>query len=63
MPSPHDARPNLYDYLKVYAICTMIGDHLGYFLFPEVIELRMIGRVAFPLFFLLIGRNESRRLS
>lgn len=56
-------RPNLYDYLKLYAIITMIIDHLWFFLFPEIPELRVIGRVSFPLFFLLIGRNGSHRIS
>jgi hypothetical protein len=52
-------RPNLYDYLKILAIITMIIDHIGYFLYPQYIELRIIWRTAFPLFFLLIGRNQS----
>lgn len=54
-------RPNLYDYLKVVAILTMIVDHLGYYLFPEVLELRLIGRVAFPIFLFLVGFNGSFR--
>ena len=40
----------------------MIIDHLGYFLYPEVLWLRAIGRMAFPLFFLLIWRNESKKI-
>lgn len=40
----------------------MIVDHVGYFLFPQYLELRMIGRVAFPLFFLLIWWNGSSRI-
>lgn len=57
------SRPNLYDYLKVFAILTMIIDHIGYFLFPEILWLRVIGRLAFPVFFFLIGRNGSSRIS
>ncbi len=52
-------RPNRYDYLKLLALLTMIVDHVGYFLFPEVIWLRVIGRIAFPLFLLLVGFNGS----
>lgn len=53
------SRPNRYDYLKLLALATMIVDHVGYFLFPEVIWLRVIGRIAFPLFLLLVGFNGS----
>ena len=28
--------PNLYDYLKVFAIIAMIIDHIGYYLYPEL---------------------------
>lgn len=55
-------RPNLYDYLKVIAIALMIVDHIGYFLYPDIMELRMIGRWSFPLFFMLIGWNKSTRI-
>lgn len=41
--------------LKVIAIVTMLIDHMGAILFPDVIILRMIGRLAFPIFaFLLV---------
>lgn len=56
---PTTTRPNRYDYLKLLALATMIVDHVGYFLFPEVIWLRVIGRIAFPLFLLLVGFNGS----
>ncbi|MFA7284665.1 MAG: TraX family protein [Candidatus Absconditabacterales bacterium] len=56
-------RPNIYDYLKVIAIITMIIDHMGYFLYPEELWYRTIGRIAFPLFFLLIGRNKSSKIA
>ena len=56
-------RPNLYDYLKVLAIVTMICDHAGYFLFPNNFELRMIGRWAFPIFLFLVGLNGNYRHS
>ncbi len=41
----------------------MIIDHIGYFLYPGELRFRVIGRMAFPLFFLLIGRNTSRNIS
>lgn len=40
----------------------MIIDHIGYFLYPDILWLRMIWRLAFPLFFLLIGRNWSSKV-
>lgn len=51
--------PNRYDYLKVFAIITMIVDHLGYYLFPEMEILRRIGRLAFPIFLFLVGWNRK----
>lgn len=53
--------PNLYDRLKVLAVVTMIIDHIGYYLFPQVLVLRLIGRVAFPIFLFLVGFNASFR--
>ena len=50
-------RPNLYDYLKVFAIIAMIIDHIGYYLYPEFEVLRWIGRFAFPIFLFLVGFN------
>lgn len=52
-------RPNLYDYLKILAILTMIIDHVGYYFFPEILWLRLIGRIAFPLFLFLVGFSRS----
>ena len=36
--------------LKLIAITTMLIDHLGARVFPSIIELRIIGRLAFPIF-------------
>lgn len=36
--------------LKLIAITLMIVDHVGIVLFPGVIEMRLLGRIAFPLF-------------
>lgn len=41
--------------LKFVAIITMLIDHMGAVLFPEVVMFRVIGRLAFPIFaFLLV---------
>jgi hypothetical protein len=61
--SIHTIRPNRYDYLKVLALLTMIIDHIWYFLYPEIIRLRVIGRISFPLFLLLVGYNTSYKSS
>ena len=37
-------------HLKLIAACTMIIDHMGHTLFPTVLWLRCIGRLAFPIF-------------
>jgi len=59
-------RPNLYDRLKVIAILTMIVDHLGYVFFPVTLDwspenlwLRLVGRIAFPIFLFLVGFNGN----
>jgi hypothetical protein len=46
---------NGFDVLKLVALAAMIIDHAGYFLLPDMLYLRAIGRMAFPLFFFLIG--------
>lgn len=38
------------DLLKLIAIFAMFIDHLGAALFPGVVEMRIIGRIAFPIF-------------
>ena len=44
-------------HLKLIAACTMFIDHMGDTLFPGVMWLRCIGRVAFPLFCFLIAEG------
>ena len=44
-------------HLKLIAICTMFIDHMGHTLFPGVMWLRCIGRVAFPIFCFLIAEG------
>lgn len=36
--------------LKIIALIAMVIDHVGAFLFPEYLILRIIGRIAFPIF-------------
>lgn len=36
--------------LKMIAIVSMLIDHIGYVLFPEITILRVIGRISFPIF-------------
>ncbi len=40
--------------LKMIAIISMLIDHIGAVVFPQFIEFRIIGRLAFPLFAFLI---------
>ncbi len=66
---PRFARPDRYgplnshDLIKAAAIILMIGDHLGYYFFPDQLWIRWLGRFAFPLFFFLIGYTGSTKLS
>jgi len=41
-------------WLKLIAVITMLIDHTGSVLFPQYIELRYIGRIAFPIYCFLI---------
>ena len=49
---------NTYDIAKFLAITFMVIDHLGNFFFPETYWLRGLGRIAFPIFFFLIGYSK-----
>lgn len=52
------------DVLKSFAMLTMIIDHIGYMFFPELMILRTIGRMAFPIFAyqLSIGFDKTSNL-
>lgn len=56
------------DFLKIMAMVTMVIDHTGILLFPDVTLLRYIGRLAFPIYAYLIAtgfhltRNQYRYL-
>lgn len=54
---------NSHDLIKLMALTLMIIDHIGQFLFPEIIWFRLLGRGAMPLFFFLIGFHEKLHIS
>lgn len=43
--------------LKIIAIITMLIDHIGAFLYPNIIILRVIGRISFPIFSFCIAEG------
>ena len=47
--------------LKLLAIISMVIEHIGALLLPNVILLRIIGRFAMPAFALLLGYNLAQR--
>ena len=51
----------LQDAAKWLAIAAMVLDHVGRVLAPEVEGLRVVGRIAWPLFALLVGVNLGAR--
>jgi hypothetical protein len=53
--------PRAQDVLKLAAIISMVLDHIGALLMPDVIILRIIGRFAMPAFALLLGYNLAQR--
>ena len=50
--------------LKIIALVTMTLDHIGAYLFPSVLWLRLVGRLAFPIFAYMIaeGSRHTRSL-
>lgn len=40
--------------LKIIALIAMTVDHIGYFLLPDITELRIVGRLAYPIFAYLL---------
>ena len=43
--------------LKLIGVVTMTIDHIGYILFPKLALLRIIGRLAYPVFAYLIAEG------
>lgn len=48
--------------LKLIALCFMMIDHMGKMLFPQVPEMRILGRIAFPLYAwcMVVGFHYTR---
>jgi hypothetical protein len=49
-----------YDVLKTLAVFLMIVDHVGFFFYPDIEMLRVIGRLSAPIWFFLIGFARAR---
>lgn len=43
--------------IKLIALITMLVDHIGAIFFPDIIILRIIGRISMPLFAFCIARG------
>lgn len=43
--------------LKIIALITMTIDHIGYIIYPSIVWLRVVGRVAYPLFAYFIAEG------
>ncbi len=50
---------NTQDLWKCLALITMVIDHVGAFLYQDELWLRVIGRVAFPIWFFLAGYRTN----
>lgn len=48
--------------LKALALVGMTLDHIGAFFFPDLLWLRVAGRVTVPIWFFLIGQSPSYRV-
>ena len=46
--------------LKLLAMAAMLVDHMGYLLFPTVMWMRYVGRLAFPIFAFQIAEGWYR---
>ena len=54
---------NHYDGLKAVAICLMLVDHIGLYLYSDQEWLRAIGRASFPIWLYLVGYAATLRVS
>ena len=52
---------NSHDLLKVFAISVMVVDHAGHFFVDDNVWMRVVGRMAAPLFFFMVGYSGSYR--
>ena len=53
------ARIHSYDVLVMFAISSMLVDHIGFFFYPDIEIFRVIGRLAAPLFLFLYGYGHN----
>ena len=53
---------NSHDLLKILAISTMVIDHIGRFFLNNSVWWRVVGRMAAPQFFFLVGYSGAYRL-
>jgi hypothetical protein len=49
-----------YDLLKTFAVVIMVVDHVGFYIFPDQLWWRAIGRIGFPIWFFLVGYANTR---
>ena len=54
-------KSNYQDLLKLIALIVMVIDHLGLYIFPEILLMRGIGRFAMPIFCFFAGYNFDGR--
>lgn len=54
-------KSNYQDLLKLFALIVMTIDHLGLYFYPDNITLRIIGRMAMPIFCFCAGYNFHNR--
>lgn len=54
----HNRQASTHDLLKFLAIITMTVDHIGYYFYDDYTWLRIIGRMAAPIFFFVVGTAE-----
>jgi len=57
----YGAQINTHDLMKVLAIVTMVVDNVGVFFMDDNVWMRLVGRMAAPLFFYLVGYSGSYR--
>ena len=65
IPAPFPGRPagnTATTWLKIIALVFMFADHAGKMLFPSIPEMRMIGRIAFPIYVwcMIVGFHYTR---
>jgi hypothetical protein len=51
---------NSLDAMKFFAVVNMTVDHIGAYFFPDLMWLRAIGRITFPVWFFLVGYSRGR---